>query len=139
VTACVKCGHDPDAPVTASWEFVLEHEALSMNARIVNVGAARWRYAKERDAWGWLVRAAKLRHRITAATGRRRMTLTRIYAARQRELDEDNLKGGTKSLVDAIKREGLLVDDTRAWLELHHAQERGQSRCVRVLLEELGA
>jgi hypothetical protein len=125
--------------VAASWTFVLEHEALSMNARVVNVGAARWRYAKERDAWTWLVRAAKLRHRITPATGRRRITLTRIYARGQRELDPDNLKGGTKSLVDAIKREGLLVDDTREWLELHHAQEPGTERAVRVLLEELAA
>lgn len=137
MTACAKCGHDPDATVIASWEFVLEHEMLSLNARVSNVGSARWRYAKERDAWSWLVRAAKLKHGITPATGRRRMTLTRIYARGQRALDDDNLKGGTKPLVDAIVREGLLGDDTRAWLELHHDQEPGTERAVRVLLEEL--
>jgi len=141
VTACAKCGHDPAAQVIASWEFTLEHEVASLNARIANVGASRWRYAKERDAWSWLVRAARLKHRIAAATGRRRLTLTRIYAGRQRELDRDNLAGGAKPLVDAIVREGLLVDDTGAWLELHHAQEHGTTRGnrgVRVLLEELG-
>lgn len=139
MTACKKCGHDPDAAVTASWEFVLEHEIQSLNARISNVGASRWRYAAERDAWSWLVRAAKAKHGITPAAGRRRLTLVRIYARGQRELDRDNLAGGCKPLVDAIVREGLIRDDKRKWCELHHDQEPGTERAVRVLLEELGS
>lgn len=135
--ACIKCGFDPDATVLASWTFVLEHEVVSLNARVVNVGTARWRYAKERDAWSWLVRAAKLQHGITPAAGRRRLTLTRIYARGQRALDRDNLIGGMKPLVDAIAREGMLRDDTQAWAELHHDQEPGTERVVRVLLEDL--
>lgn len=138
MTACMKCGHDPAARVTASWEFTLAGEIRSLNRHVVNFGAARHGYRRERDAWGWMLRAARLEHRIPTAPGRRRLTLTRVFAGRQRELDADNLAGGTKSLVDAIAREGLLVDDKPAWLELHHAQERGAAPGVRVLLEELG-
>lgn len=138
MTRCEKCGHDPDAPVVASWTFVLERQLLSLNARVSNVGASRWRYAKERDTWSWLVRAARLKNQISAASGlRRRLTLTRIYANGQRQIDRDNLAGGAKPLVDAIVREGLLRDDSPTWLELHHDQEPGASRAVRVLLEEL--
>jgi len=137
MTACVKCGHDPDVKVTASWTFVLESEILSLNERVSNSGRARFRYRKVRDAWSWLVRAARLQHRIAPAVGRRRLTLTRIYARGQRALDRDNLAGGAKPLVDAIVREGLLRDDTPAWLELHHDQEPGTERAVRVLLEDL--
>ncbi len=141
MTACVKCGHNPAAKVIAAWAFTLAGELHSMNRHVVNFGAARHAYRRERDAWAWLARAARLKHRIAIATGRRRLTLTRIYAGRQRELDRDNLAGGAKPLVDALVREGLLVDDTSRWLELHHDQERGTApgdRGVRVLLEELG-
>jgi hypothetical protein len=137
VTACTKCGFDPDARIAASWSFVLEHAVLSLNARVANVGSARWRYASERDAWRWLVRAAKAKHRIAPAVGRRRLTLTRIYARGQRALDHDNLVGGMKPVVDAIVHEELLVDDKPAWLELHHDQVPGTERAVRVLLEDL--
>lgn len=134
---CLKCGYDPDRVVTASWSFVLQREPKSLNARVVNVGASRWRYAKERDAWSWLVRAARLEHKITPACGLRRMTLTRVYASGQRAIDVDNLSGGMKSLVDAIVREGIVRNDNPTWLELHHDQEPGATRSVRVLLEEL--
>lgn len=139
MSQCVKCGFDPHAVVVASWTFMLEHEVLSLNARVSNAGASRWRYAKERDAWSWHVRVAKLNQRIRPATRRRRLTLIRIYARGQRALDRDNLAGGMKPLVDAIVREKLVVDDTAAWLELHHGQEPGTERGVRVLLEELAA
>lgn len=134
---CQKCGHDPDRMVIASWTFVLAREPKSLNARVVNVGASRWRYAKDRDAWSWLVRAARLEHKITPARGLRRMTLTRVYANGQRVIDTDNWAGGSKGLVDAIVREGIIRDDGPAWLELHHDQEPGAVRSVRVLLEEL--
>jgi len=134
---CIKCGYDADQFVTASWSFVLEREPKSLNARVVNVGASRWRYAKDRDAWSWLIRAARLEQRIPPSHGRRRMTLTRIYANGQRAIDKDNLSGGMKGLVDAMVREKLIHDDSPAWLELHHAQEPGAIRSVRVLIEDL--
>lgn len=137
MTACVKCGHDPDARVLAAWTFTLAGEIRSLNRHVVNFGAARHVYRRERDDWMWLARAARLAHQIPPATGRRRLTLIRIYTRRQRELDDDNLSGGAKPLVDALVRERLLVDDTRRWLELHHDQEHGATRGVRVVLEEL--
>lgn len=134
---CLKCGHDPDRVITASWSFVIEREPKSLNARVVNVGASRWRYAKDRDAWIWLIRLARLKLKIPPAKRLRRMTLTRVYANGQRAIDVDNLSGGMKSLVDAIVREGLVRNDNPTWLELHHDQEPGTTRSVRVLLEEL--
>ena len=85
MTACVKCGHDPDARVTASWEFVLSGEIRSLNRHVVNFGAQRHMYRRQRDVWAWLLRAARLEHRIPTATSRRRLTLIRIHAGRQRE------------------------------------------------------
>lgn len=43
-----------------------------------------------------------------------------------RELDPDNLRGGMKPLIDAIRRHGLIFDDNPKWLDLHtcHVQAK---------------
>jgi hypothetical protein len=139
---CVKCGFDPEAIVLASWTFTLEIEAESLNAHRVNAGsnAARARYRKARNDWGWLVKRAKQEHRIPMATGMRRLTLTRIYESGQRRLDKDNLVGGFKPLLDEIRSKdfGLIRDDSPVWSEIHYLQEPGDEPAVRVLLEDLG-
>lgn len=138
MTACVKCGYDPDAVVIGRWAFTLDKRLSSANLRTVNAGPARWRYAKERDAWQWLVKAGRLEHRIPAAVAKRRVTIERVRAGRCQEMDRDNLVAGAKPLVDAIAREGLLVSDKPEWLELHVMQRRGDSNVTIVTIENLG-
>ena len=62
-----------------------------------------------------------LRRRLTgwSAKGKRRVTITRYSSG---TLDQGNLVGGCKPLIDAMVRLGLLVDDTPELLEDHYAQ-----------------
>jgi Holliday junction resolvase RusA-like endonuclease len=137
VSACCKCGHDPLAVVGGRWELHIAKDPPSLNDRLHNAGASRWRYAKERAAWAWLIRQARLVSSATRATGKRRVTLTRVYAGRQKERDADNLAGGMKAIVDALVREGLLIDDAPRFAEIHHAQVRGEPTGLRIEIEEL--
>lgn len=140
MTACVKCGHDPDAVVSARWTLMLDKRLTSANLRTVNAGASRWRYAKERDEWQWLVKAERVNQRVTTVGGlpvKRRVTIERQYAGRCQEIDRDNLTAGAKPLVDALVREGVVHDDGSAWLELHVTQRRADANRTVVTVEEL--
>lgn len=137
MTACPKCGHDPEARVLAAYEFTVDRDPPSLNAHIFNVGASRWKYAKERDAWMWEFRAVRLLRRIPPAVGRRRVTMTRVYGGRQKERDRDNLSGGMKPCVDALVLEKMLVGDGPRDAEIHYQQEVGSPTGLRVLIEEL--
>jgi hypothetical protein len=137
MTACCKCGHDPEAKVTASWSFVIERDPPSMNERIHNEGSARFAYARERKIWADWFRVARVTNRIPPADARRRVTLTRLFSGRQQSRDRDNLVGGQKVVVDAMVLTSLLADDADRWAQIHYAQERGEHRGLHVLLEEL--
>lgn len=136
---CEKCGHDPDAAVTARWVLVLDKRLTSANLRTVNAGASRWRYAKERDEWQSWVRLARVNQRVTTArvSGKRRVTIDRQYSGRCQEIDRDNLTAGSKPLIDALVREGVVHDDGAAWLELHVTQRRADANRTVVTVEEL--
>lgn len=138
MTACAKCGYDPEARVLASWSFVIGREIRSGNERINNVGGSRWTYRVMRSGWISDVSGMRLVHRIPDARGKRRVTLTRIIGYRQRRYDRDNLATGCKPVIDALVRCGLLVDDTEQHAELHFLQaKRAGLHGVVVLLEEL--
>lgn len=108
-----------------------------MNARLVNAGDNRWRYKQERDAWHWELKAARLHWKVPKATGRRRVTMTRLFGGRQKEWDPDNLSGGMKPIVDALVLEGLLVGDDAASAQIYYEQVRGPVRGLKLMLEEL--
>lgn len=136
-SACAKCGHDPNAKVTENWGLSLDKRIESANSYTVNSGASRWRYAKERDEWQWLIKAATALCKIRRAqkAGKRRVTITRHYTGRCKEMDRDNLS--VKPLVDALVREAVLFDDDASHLELHVLQMRTQVNLTHVLIEEL--
>ena len=138
MTACLKCGHDPEAVVIMTWDIIVDREVESGNRRVFNVGGSRWKYAAKRDAWQLEFRAFRLLRRIPKASAKRRVTLTRYYDGRQREWDADNLATGAKPVIDALVREGLLVDDARAFAEIHYDQVRRSPRGTGVRIEELG-
>ena len=101
---------------------LIPKRVTSANAHVINAGASRWRYAKERDEWSqWI--AVKLRVRGQAGNARR-VTFERRYAGRQREMDLANMVAGLKSCVDAMVRAGLLVDDSPRWLDDRYEQRR---------------
>ncbi len=136
---CTRCGFDPQAPVIASWSFVLDHEITSLNQRGTNRGAwaDRRAYKADRDMVQWLLKAKRLALKIPKATGLRRLTLTRFYGPGRRQVDIQNLQGGAKCTVDSFVLEGLLVDDTPQLAELHHLQERAPKNAIGVVLEEI--
>lgn len=136
MSACPKCGHDPSAPVAQSWTFHVDRLIDSGNRHVFNVGASRFTYGRDRDAWQWEFRAVRLLQRIPVATRRRRVTLTRNFGGRQREFDRDNLATGCKLVVDAMVRERLLVDDSSAHAEINYTQQRVAPIGLTVLLEE---
>jgi hypothetical protein len=135
---CSKCGYDEDAPVLASWTFVIARPVVSLNRGSTNKGANRWEYASERSAWAWHLRAHRLDQRIPLATELRRLTLTRLIGPRCRAFDRDNLIGGLKPVVDAMVRELLLTGDAEQHAEVHYLQEKHKLSGLHVLLEVLG-
>lgn len=137
MTACVKCGHDPEAVVLASWTLHVPREVRSGNAYVVNSGGARFGYKRERDSWERDFTILRGQHGVTLATCRRRVTLTRSIGYRQRAYDKDNLVAGCKPVIDALVRAGLLLGDTERHVELHFAQERRPQFGTIVLIEEL--
>ena len=72
---------------------------------------------------------------VPPATGKRCVSLLLTMAPRQRRPDPDAL---WKSLLDALVRCGLLVDDGAAWCELGPVTfDRGPRRRTVVVLEDL--
>jgi hypothetical protein len=100
-----------------------------------------WRYAKERELWRRMFGMWALAERIPHATGRRRLTIVRVFAGRQRAFDRDNLSGGIKPLMDALKPRhgpgGLLTDDDDAGVDLIVSQEKGETAGTRITLEDI--
>jgi len=136
--ACQFCGDDPSLSVLRSWTFFVPHKASSANARVVNSGNARWKYAKEREDWmAWI--SAKRPIEACKATTLRRVTLTRYFTGRERLMDRINYAAGCKPILDAMVRSGLLVDDNPKHLRDHYQQIRDEHLSgVEIRIEEIG-
>lgn len=85
-----------------------------------------------------------LQHLFAACSGNypqangRRMRVT-ITSYRPRKLDSDNMNGGCKKLLDAMKTLGMIVDDSPKWIEAEFRQEKiaGQFSHVKIELEPI--
>lgn len=108
-----------------TWRWFIAKRLPSLNDRLQNAGASRWKYAAERGEWALWFRTAKLKHAIPKATKPRKLVVTRVYCGREQERDYVNLVGGCKAVVDALVNEGLLVDDKPKWLADEYRQVRG--------------
>lgn len=71
--------------------------------------------------WHALIWREKLAGRISEATGRRRLTIERVSRG---TLDADNLAGGAKTAIDAVKKLRLLIDDSPKHAELVFTQSK---------------
>jgi hypothetical protein len=101
-----------------SWTLTIPSVTPSLN----ETRRMHWAARKRADqVLGWEVVSALNRvPPIPKATGKRRMTICRHG---RKALDQDNLAGGCKGLIDFIKLRGLLVDDSPTHVELVFTQQ----------------
>ena len=124
-----------------TWTFILPIDLPSANAHVVNGrhAATAAIYRTQRNKWAWWAEVAARGQGVpltSAAAGvRRRVTITRLLGARQRDYDDDNLIAACKALRDAmqcprvsrgktIPGAAIVVDDSAKWSEWHYRQER---------------
>jgi len=77
------------------------------------IGGHWSRQLKHRRRWQWLTRAAILRAQIFIPPKWPRAKI-RIERYGGRILDADNVRGGAKALIDALKYEEIIADDSAA-------------------------
>ena len=75
-------------------------------------------YSKD---WEWELRAACGSKGLPKADGEKKKII--ITSVRVRLLDHDNLVGGCKGLVDAMKRLEMIVDDSPDWVDIEYDQK----------------
>ena len=89
-----------------TWKIVVEMPTPSPN----ELNRMHWAERRRlKETFGWLLASAlnKL-PKIPKATGPRRLVIERHG---RKALDQDNLAGGAKGLVDCIKEQRLILDD----------------------------
>lgn len=83
-----------------------------------------------------VVFAANFNAGIPKATTKRRVRLTITLGPRQRGGDVDAY---WKSLLDALKCAGLIIDDSKEWVETPPVEYvRGPKKATRIELEDIG-
>lgn len=87
--------------------------------------AARHREGKKWETAIW----ASLNGKILKASGRMLVT---ISSYRKKICDKDNIAGGAKMVVDALKRLGIIVDDTPAMVEVTYNQIQSKSEYTEI-------
>jgi hypothetical protein len=119
-----------------SWTFTIPKKLATANRYIVNSGSGRFAYKKARDEWTWWLITKRNEVGIPKATGKRHVSIDRLFSGRERLFDPDNLAASTKSLLDAMVLAGLLVDDSAAFVECDWSQSREAESGVRVTITE---
>ncbi len=98
--------------------FVIDHRILSRN----QLDKMHWsQRGKVRQAWTYLFRA-QLRMPYTQPLHGDCRALVTIFSHRNRLIDDDNLAGGGKPVLDAMKHVGLIKDDNRTWCRVSYDQ-----------------
>lgn len=83
----------------------------------------RMHWAKRRRLCDDAQREIMAQHGLPLPARRRVARAVRIMSYRRRLLDKDNLIGGTKPIVDALKSCGFIWDDSPEWIELYVDQD----------------
>jgi hypothetical protein len=155
VDRCPLCGGGPAPAGAARWVIHVDEQPPTQNdfragtwppktagakelRRILYARAAAYSNLIER--WRALLLVELKRVRAWSATGRRRVTFTRLLGPRTQYFDQFNLVGGLKPVVDALVHLQALVDDSPARFEGYVHQRRcepGERPGLRVELVEL--
>jgi hypothetical protein len=117
------------------FQLVIDEVAPSPNTYLYR----HWRYYKAvKDKWRWLVHIASI------ASGKPSEALPRSKVGIMRYgrllLDPDNLVGAHKPVVDALKNNGFILDDTGDHIELDVRQEKvpkGAAPCTLIVVESI--
>lgn len=94
---------------------------LPKPTRTLNVLLNQHRWARTADKREWDKLLAEVVAKREPKQQRMWIEIDR-YASRV--ADNDNLAGGAKPLMDAIRRHGLIYDDSPQWIEAHYAQHK---------------
>lgn len=128
---CGACGYSPSKEVTAVHSIGFASPVKSGN-QIGSSGRGNkgWQYRNERKRYARIVGALALAKDevIPAATGKRRLWITRYWGKRKRAFDTDNLAWGLKPLVDELVHQGWLLDDTPAKVERVYKQMKSEDQ-----------
>ena len=62
----------------------------------------------------------------TRPTQKVRVTITRIYGKRKRPFDRINYASGCKPILDQLKKQNYIFDDSPKWIDDFYEQERGE-------------
>jgi hypothetical protein len=119
--------------VRASWSFTIPIAMPSANA-MHRRGFNHHVYRRLRDDILMLVQAYG--RGVPAATGPRKVTLTRLIGKNGKLYDADNLVAGCKPLVDVLVMRGLLQGDAPHQVVVEYQQERSGEHGTRVELTE---
>ena len=84
------------------------------------VGNSHWAtYARKKKVNGEMVMACIMFHRLKPIKGKARVTIT-CYEPNARR-DEDNIiSGAGKIILDALKKTGIIHDDSQKWCHVVH-------------------
>lgn len=123
-----------------SWSFTIDEPTPSLNVLRRQYASAR-HYATLRNRFEQYVMVARMNEKIPKATAKRRVRIVRFATQEKYRLDHDNFIGGLKPLLDALVRQGLIVDDDAAHLEGDYvqliAESTSKSRTV-IKIQEMG-
>jgi hypothetical protein len=136
---CKACGYDDDLAVAKSWSGLISRAAKSGNAiGSSGRGAKGWKYKNERKAYArvlivWTPCAP------TKAEKKRRVYITRYWGKGKRAYDIDNLAWGLKPLMDEIKANGWIKEDSPKWVERIYMQKKSETDkdYIQIVIEEL--
>lgn len=79
-----------------------------------------WQIKKEKELWEKL-----LRYTISTPAGIcTQKRVLKIVSIRKKLLDYDNLVGGSKIIIDALRKMGWMVDDNDQWLAREYIQRK---------------
>lgn len=117
-----------------TWTITVEAATPSPN----ELNRMHWTERRRlKETFGWLlVEALSKLPKIPKATGPRRLVIERHG---RKAMDQDNLAGGAKGLIDCIKEQKLILDDNPSVCQMEFRQvveRRGGPHTV-IILEEV--
>jgi len=122
--------------VRQSWSFTLPMSIPSAN----ELKRAAWKgnrgfYKRVRADFGWLIKAKA--QWVPKATGKRKVTITRLMGKSAKKMDQDNLVAGAKGLIDELVDAKLLTGDDENCVSVEYRQERAKEHGTQVTLEDV--
>jgi len=78
-----------------------------------------WVYSRYKKKWVDAVGFSLPRIEVPEQVRR----IIRVTSVRKRYLDSDNLIGGCKPILDALKKRGYIVDDSPQWVSVKYVQK----------------